>query len=66
MQDGNIFSKELIDIIKSGKDELGPWSLDFVRKHPLSSSWKFDGLELSNQNDVNESKVTFSCIITIL
>ncbi|XP_042512440.1 polygalacturonate 4-alpha-galacturonosyltransferase-like [Macadamia integrifolia] len=47
----SIFSKEVIDTIKASIDDMAPWSLDFVRKNSLSSSWKVVGMEKSDQNN---------------
>lgn len=38
------FPFQVIGAINNAKDELGPWSLDYVRKNYLSSSWIIDGL----------------------
>ncbi|KAF6160337.1 hypothetical protein GIB67_019106 [Kingdonia uniflora] len=46
-----IFSKEVIDTIKANTDDVGPWSLDLIRKNSLSSSWKVAGLENSDQSN---------------
>lgn len=55
MKHNNLFTEEIVDAIRTYKDELGPWSLDFVRKHPLSSSWKSDDVELNNQDNITDS-----------
>ncbi|XP_010255602.1 PREDICTED: polygalacturonate 4-alpha-galacturonosyltransferase-like isoform X2 [Nelumbo nucifera] len=47
----SIFSKEVIDTIKAYTDDMGLWSLDFIRKNHQSSSWKVVGLENSSQNN---------------
>ncbi|KAL5727796.1 polygalacturonate 4-alpha-galacturonosyltransferase [Ranunculus cassubicifolius] len=47
----SLFSKEVIDTITANTGDLGPWSLDSVRKNPLSSSWKVSGLEVPEQNN---------------
>ncbi|XP_042506025.1 polygalacturonate 4-alpha-galacturonosyltransferase-like isoform X2 [Macadamia integrifolia] len=47
----SIFSKEVIDTITANIDDMGPLSLDFVRKNSLSSSWKVLGLEDSDQSN---------------
>lgn len=47
----SLFSKEVIDTITANTGDLGPWSLDSVRKNPLSSSWKVFGSENINQNN---------------
>ncbi|KAF8380372.1 hypothetical protein HHK36_027857 [Tetracentron sinense] len=47
--------RQVIDTITANTDDLGPWSLDFVRKNHISSSWKVVGLENSD-----ESNSTFS------
>ncbi|OVA00168.1 Glycosyl transferase [Macleaya cordata] len=48
----SLFSKEVIETITANTHDLGPWSLDNVRKNSLSSSWKVLDLENSNKNNV--------------
>lgn len=38
----SLFSKEVLHTITANIDDSGPWSVDFLRKNPLSS-WKVDG-----------------------
>ncbi|XP_077251020.1 galacturonosyltransferase 1 isoform X1 [Tasmannia lanceolata] len=47
----SLFSKEVIETITANIDNSEPWSLDFVRKNHLSSSWKIDGLDVASTND---------------
>ncbi|XP_078441688.1 polygalacturonate 4-alpha-galacturonosyltransferase-like isoform X2 [Wolffia australiana] len=49
----SFFTKEVIDSINTAKNELGPWSLDNVRRNSLPSSWVIDGL--NNHGSVNSS-----------
>nr|CAD1821433.1 unnamed protein product [Ananas comosus var. bracteatus] len=46
----SVLTKELIDSIAAGRDELKPWSLDSFRKNHISSSWKIEGLNGANVN----------------
>ncbi|KAL3840290.1 hypothetical protein ACJIZ3_024881 [Penstemon smallii] len=45
-----LLSKEVIDVINAGTDDLGPLSVDFFRKNNLSASWKFVGKEIAGDN----------------
>ncbi|KAL6981861.1 polygalacturonate 4-alpha-galacturonosyltransferase [Sarracenia purpurea var. burkii] len=56
----SLFSKEVIDVIKTNTNDLGPLSLDVFRKNNLSASWKVVGLETAVENNstsVEQAKV---------
>ncbi|XP_019456989.1 PREDICTED: polygalacturonate 4-alpha-galacturonosyltransferase-like [Lupinus angustifolius] len=44
----SLFSKEVLDVIVSSTNDMGPLSLDNFRKNNLSASWRVAGLETSN------------------
>ncbi|CAL0315129.1 unnamed protein product [Lupinus luteus] len=44
----SLFSKEVLDVIVSSTNDMGPMSLDNFRKNNLSASWIVSGLETSN------------------
>ncbi|XP_061346907.1 polygalacturonate 4-alpha-galacturonosyltransferase-like [Gastrolobium bilobum] len=44
----SLFSKEVLDVIASGTNDMGPLSLDNFRKNNLSASWRGFRLETSN------------------
>ncbi|KAF9614855.1 hypothetical protein IFM89_020952 [Coptis chinensis] len=43
--------KQAIDTITANAGDLGPWSLDLIRKNPLSFSWKVSGMENFDQHN---------------
>ncbi|KAK9143625.1 hypothetical protein Syun_013025 [Stephania yunnanensis] len=47
----SLLSKELIESMTANAHDMGPWSLDSLRKNPFSSSWKVVGVEMSNKNN---------------
>ncbi|KAK9103493.1 hypothetical protein Sjap_020747 [Stephania japonica] len=47
----SLLSKELIESMTSNAHDMGPWSLDSLRKNPFSSSWKVVGVGMSNKNN---------------
>ncbi|RZC57612.1 hypothetical protein C5167_004916 [Papaver somniferum] len=51
----------VLETITANTQDLEPWSLDNMRKHPLSSSWEVGGLEADqNKTTLNEPKDTAS------
>ncbi|KAG5626815.1 hypothetical protein H5410_012033, partial [Solanum commersonii] len=48
---------QVIDIIKASTDDLGPLSLDSLRKSNLSASWKFVGQEIVAKKSAADAKV---------
>ncbi|KAH0766249.1 hypothetical protein KY285_002120 [Solanum tuberosum] len=52
-----LLTKEVIDIIKASTDDLGPLSLDSLRKNNLSASWKFIGQEIVAKKSAADAKV---------
>lgn len=46
----SLFSKDVIDVINASTNDLGPLSVDFLRKDKLSASWKLVGHETSADN----------------
>ncbi|XP_059651501.1 polygalacturonate 4-alpha-galacturonosyltransferase-like [Cornus florida] len=53
----SLFSKEVIDVITANTVDMGPLSLDFLRKNNLSASWKIVGQETTVENDATSSEV---------
>ncbi|XP_027357440.1 polygalacturonate 4-alpha-galacturonosyltransferase-like isoform X2 [Abrus precatorius] len=43
-----LFSKEVLDVIESSTNDVGPLSLENFRKNNLSASWRVVGLRTSN------------------
>lgn len=52
-----LLTKEVIDIIKASTDDLGPLSLDSLRKNNLSASWKFVGQEIVAKKSAADAQV---------
>lgn len=48
---------QVIDIIKASTDDLGPLSLDSLRKNNLSASWKFVGQEIVAKKSAADAQV---------
>ncbi|KAH1155668.1 hypothetical protein GLYMA_18G224200v4 [Glycine max] len=50
-----LFSKEVLDVIVSNTNDVGPLSLENFRKNNLSASWRVAGLRTSNaMNQLNQ------------
>lgn len=47
----SLLSKDVIDVIAASTVDLGPLSLDSLRKSNMSASWKFVGAETSVENN---------------
>ncbi|MQM03377.1 hypothetical protein Taro_036150 [Colocasia esculenta] len=47
----SLFTKEMMDAINAAKDDMGPWSLDYIRKNYVSSSWVVDGVDHHRQTN---------------
>lgn len=48
---------QVIDVIKASTADLGPLSLDSLRKNNLSASWKFVGQEIIAKESAADAKV---------
>ncbi|CAA3007668.1 polygalacturonate 4-alpha-galacturonosyltransferase [Olea europaea subsp. europaea] len=54
----SLFSKEVMDVIKSNMDDLGPLSLESFRKNNLSASWKIVGQQTVADTNAVAAKST--------
>ncbi|KAH9788186.1 polygalacturonate 4-alpha-galacturonosyltransferase [Citrus sinensis] len=50
-------SKQVIDVIAASTVDLGPLSLDSLRKSNMSASWKFVGAETSVENNATSEQL---------
>ncbi|KAM1557028.1 hypothetical protein ACFX10_040501 [Malus domestica] len=55
----SLFSKEVIDVISASTNDMGPLSLDFLRKNNLSASWKVIG---ANNSVVADSQINLTAV----
>ncbi|KAM1019205.1 hypothetical protein FF1_040600 [Malus domestica] len=55
----SLFSKEVIDVISASTNDMGPLSLDFLRKNNLSASWKVIG---ANNSVVTDSQINLTAV----
>ncbi|KAG4388938.1 hypothetical protein GLYMA_09G266500v4 [Glycine max] len=56
----SLFSKEVLDVIVSNTNDVGPLSLESFRKNNLSASWRVAGLRTSNaMNQLNQPADNF-------